>query len=43
MIIGVNRQRVDSITALRKVLETKPPVMALNIVRGNETIYLLLR
>ncbi|RTG12716.1 serine endoprotease DegQ [Serratia marcescens] len=43
VIIGVNRQRVDSITALRKVLEAKPPVMALNIVRGNETIYLLLR
>ncbi len=43
VIIGVNRQRVDSITALRKVLEAKPPVMALNIVRGTETIYLLLR
>ena len=42
MIIGVNRQRVDSIT-VRKVLEAKPPVMALNIVRGTETIYLLLR
>ncbi|CAI2928912.1 serine endoprotease DegQ [Serratia entomophila] len=43
VIIGVNRQRVDSITALRKVLEAKPPVMALNVVRGSETIYLLLR
>ncbi|BEL96428.1 serine endoprotease DegQ [Serratia ureilytica] len=43
VIIGVNRQRVDNITTLRKVLEAKPPVMALNIVRGNETIYLLLR
>lgn len=43
VIIGVNRQRVDSITALRKVLEAKPPMMALNVVRGGETIYLLLR
>jgi serine protease DegQ len=43
VIIGVNRQRVENITTLRKVLEAKPPVMALNIVRGGETIYLLLR
>ncbi|HEI8867091.1 serine endoprotease DegQ [Serratia sp. AKBS12] len=43
VIIGINRQRVENITALRKVLEAKPPVMALNIVRGGETLYLLLR
>ncbi|BBI92334.1 serine endoprotease DegQ [Serratia symbiotica] len=43
MIIGANRQRVDSIMALRKILEAKPPIMALNVVRGNERIYLLLR
>ncbi|WP_061322086.1 serine endoprotease DegQ [Serratia rubidaea] len=43
VIIGINRQRVESITALRKVLAAKPPVMALNIVRGGETIYLLMR
>lgn len=43
VIIGVNRQRVENITALRKLLEAKPPVMALNIVRGDENIYLLLR
>lgn len=43
VIIGVNRQRVENINALRKVLDAKPPVMALNIVRGDETIYLLMR
>jgi serine protease DegQ len=43
VIIGVNRQRVENINALRKLLEAKPPVMALNIVRGDENIYLLLR
>ncbi|RLM27562.1 serine endoprotease DegQ [Brenneria alni] len=43
IIIGVNRERVENITQLRKILETKPSVLALNIVRGDETIYLLLR
>jgi len=43
VIIGVNRNRVASIAEMRKVLEGKPPVLALNVVRGEETIYLLLR
>ncbi len=43
VIIGINRTPVQSIAELRKVLETKPSVMALQIMRGNETIYLLLR
>lgn len=43
LIIGLNRQRVRSIAELRKVLETKPAVIALNVLRGNESIYLLLR
>ncbi|CPR14837.1 Outer membrane stress sensor protease DegQ, serine protease [Brenneria goodwinii] len=43
IIIGVNRERVENITQLRKILEAKPVVLALNIVRGDETIYLLLR
>lgn len=42
VIIGVNRQRVENINTLRKLLEAKPAVMALNIVRGDENIYLLL-
>ncbi|WP_113626487.1 serine endoprotease DegQ [Pectobacterium peruviense] len=43
IIIGVNRERIENITQLRKLLEAKPSVLALNIVRGEETIYLLLR
>ncbi|MGL9719567.1 serine endoprotease DegQ [Symbiopectobacterium sp.] len=43
IIIGVNRERVENITQLRKILESKPSVLALNVVRGEETIYLLLR
>ncbi|WP_373963062.1 serine endoprotease DegQ [Kosakonia sacchari] len=43
IIIGVNRDRVQSIAEMRKVLEAKPSVMALHIVRGNDSIYLLLR
>ncbi|MGM3172750.1 serine endoprotease DegQ [Dickeya lacustris] len=43
IIVGVNRERVENITQLRKLLEAKPSVLALNIVRGDESIYLLLR
>ena len=43
VIIGVNRTRVQSIAELRKVLESKPTVIALQIMRGNESIYILLR
>ena len=43
IIIGLNRERVRSIAELRKVLESKPTVIALNVVRGSESIYLLLR
>lgn len=43
VIIGVNRNRVQTIAEMRKILEGKPPVLALNVVRGDESIYLLLR
>lgn len=43
VIIGVNRNRVQSIAEMRKVMETKPTVIALQIIRGNDTIYILLR
>ena len=43
VIIGVNRDRVNSIAEMRKVLEAKPSIIALQVVRGNESIYLLLR
>ncbi|EPH6263241.1 serine endoprotease DegQ [Escherichia albertii] len=43
MIIGVNRDRVNSIAEMRKVLAAKPAIIALQIIRGNESIYLLMR
>lgn len=43
VIIGINRERVQSIAEMRKVLESKPAIIALNVMRGNESIYLLLR
>lgn len=43
VIVGVNRNRVQSIAEMRKVLESKPAVIALQIIRGNDTLYILLR
>ena len=43
IIIGVNQQVVNNIAELRKILDTKPSVMALNIQRGDATIYLLMQ
>ncbi|EPU4902230.1 serine endoprotease DegQ [Enterobacter hormaechei] len=43
LIVGVNRTRVQSIAEMRKVLESKPAVIALQIIRGNDTHYILLR
>lgn len=42
VIIGINRQRTQSIAEMRKVLESKPSVIALNVMRGEESLYLLL-
>ncbi|AFP85845.1 periplasmic serine protease, Do/DeqQ family [secondary endosymbiont of Heteropsylla cubana] len=42
-IISLNRERIQNVKQLRKVLETKPSVMVLNIIRGEADIYLLLR
>lgn len=43
VIVSVNRTRVQSIAEMRKVLESKPAVIALQIIRGNDTLYILLR
>ncbi|MBT0726237.1 serine endoprotease DegP [Rosenbergiella australiborealis] len=41
IILGVNQQLVSNLGELRKVLDSKPPVLALNIQRGNAVLYLL--
>ncbi|SHO55347.1 Do family serine endopeptidase [Vibrio quintilis] len=43
IIIGVNRQRIKNIAQLRKILDKDPDILALNIQRGDRTIYLVIR
>ncbi|MDY4314012.1 serine endoprotease DegP [Pectobacterium actinidiae] len=41
IILGVNQQAIQNIGELRKILDSKPAVLALNVRRGDSTIYLL--
>lgn len=43
IIIGVNREPVQNTEDLRKVLESEPSAIALNILRGNSNFYLLVQ
>ncbi|WGW00800.1 DegQ family serine endoprotease [Vibrio sp. YMD68] len=43
IIIGVNRKRVKNIAEFRAVIDEKPGILALNIQRGDRTIYLVIR
>ncbi len=43
VIMGANRQPVKNIAELRKILDSKPSVLALNIQRGDTSIYLLMQ
>ncbi|RYU70005.1 Do family serine endopeptidase [Aliivibrio finisterrensis] len=43
IIIGINRSRVTNLQHFRKLLEDKPPVLALNIQRGEQTLYLVIK
>ncbi|SPW34734.1 Periplasmic serine endoprotease DegP precursor [Edwardsiella tarda] len=43
VILGVNQQAIANIGELRKILDAKPPVLALNIQRGDNTLYLLMQ
>lgn len=43
VIVGLNRFRVSNLGDLRKLLEKKPNVLALNIVRDNTSQYLVIR
>ncbi|ARU95099.1 serine endoprotease DegP [Tatumella citrea] len=41
VILGVNQQAITNLGELRKVLDSKPTVLALNIKRGDSNLYLL--
>ena len=43
IIVGVNQQPVKNIAELRKILDAKPAVLALNVQRGDSSIYLLMQ
>ncbi|HBV40852.1 MAG TPA: serine endoprotease DegP [Erwinia sp.] len=43
VILGVNQQAVANLGELRKILDAKPSVLALNILRGDTSIYLLMQ
>lgn len=43
IIVGVNRQRIKNVADLRKVLDNRNAVAALNIQRGNTNLYILIR
>lgn len=43
VIVGVNRQRINNLDELGKLMKNNQDVFALNIQRGNMTLYLVLR
>lgn len=43
VIIGANQQPVTNIAELRKILDSKPAVLALNVQRGDSSLYLLMQ
>ena len=43
IIVGLNRTRVENLADLRKQLAAKPSLLALNVIRNGESLYLLLR
>ncbi len=43
VIIGANQQPIKNIAELRKILDSKPSVLALNIQRGDTSLYLLMQ
>lgn len=42
VIIGVNRQRITSVSDLRRLLDNPQGVVAMHVRRGNSTLYLVL-
>ncbi len=43
IISGINRQRIDNLAELRNALKEQKGVFALNIIRGNHNLYLMIR
>lgn len=43
IIIAINRSPVQNLTDMRKIMETKPAIVAFQVVRGDNSLYILAR
>jgi serine protease DegQ len=43
VIVAINREPVQNLTDMRKVMDTKPAIVALHIIRGDNSLYILAR
>ncbi len=43
VIVAINREPVQNLTHMRKIIETKPAIVALHIIRGDNSLYILAR
>lgn len=43
VIVAINRDPVQNLTEMRKIIETKPAIVALQIIRGDNSLYILAR
>lgn len=43
VIVAVNRSPVQNLTDMRKVIEAKPAIVALQVIRGDNSLYILAR
>ena len=43
ILLGINRQRVSNLGDLRKILDSNPTLLALEIKRDNQILYLIIR
>lgn len=43
IIVGVNRRQVENIGQLRKILDTKPSAVALNIIRDDSNFFMIIQ
>jgi S1-C subfamily serine protease len=43
VIVGVNRQRINSLTGLAESIEGASGVIALNVQRGNSNLFVIIR
>ncbi len=43
VIVAINREPVQNLAEMRKVIDTKPAIVALHVIRGDNSLYILAR